>query len=109
MPRQARPSRHTLGSRTRMVMRQLAGRGIRDTRVLVAMRWAPRERFLPPHLGPEAYSDAPLPLDNGQTISQPYVVALMTEPLQPARADRVLDIGTGSGSHAAILAYVQSG
>lgn len=89
-----------------MVMRQLAGRGIRDTRVLAAMRWAPREWFLPPQLGPEAYSDAPLPIGNGQTISQPYVVALMTERLQPARSDRILEIGTGSGYQTAILAYL---
>jgi protein-L-isoaspartate(D-aspartate) O-methyltransferase len=86
-----------------MVMRQLAGRGIRDQRVLAAMRWVPREWFLPPHLAAEAYSDAPLPIGNGQTISQPYVVALMTHELAPRRSDRILEIGTGSGYQTAVL------
>ena len=89
-----------------MVLRQLAGRGIRDPRVLAAMRWAPREWFLPPHLAGDAYSDAPLPIGNGQTISQPYVVALMTERLAPKRTHRILEIGTGSGYQTAILAYL---
>jgi protein-L-isoaspartate(D-aspartate) O-methyltransferase len=89
-----------------MVMRQLAGRGVRDHRVLAAMRWAPREWFLPPHLAGDAYSDAPLPIGSGQTISQPYVVALMTERLQPRRTDRILEIGTGSGYQTAILAHL---
>jgi protein-L-isoaspartate(D-aspartate) O-methyltransferase len=99
----------TFGPRSRMVMRQLAGRGVRDQRVLAAMRWAPREWFLPPHLAADAYSDAPLPIGSGQTISQPYVVALMTEHLQPKRTDRILEIGTGSGYQTAILAYLASG
>src|SRR5881628_1009300 len=106
MPRQARPAPTTREPRTRMVMRQLAGRGIRDERVLAAMRWAPREWFLPPHLATDAYNDAPLPIGNGQTISQPYVVALMTERLEPKRTDRILEIGTGSGYQTAILAYL---
>ena len=89
-----------------MVMRQLAGRGVRNQRVLAAMRWAPREWFLPPHLAGDAYSDAPLPIGSGQTISQPYVVALMTERLAPRRNARILEIGTGSGYQAAILAYL---
>ncbi len=89
-----------------MVMRQLAGRGVRDQRVLAAMRWAPREWFLAPHLAGDAYSDAPLPIGSGQTISQPYVVALMTERLEPKRTDRILEIGTGSGYQTAILAYL---
>lgn len=89
-----------------MVVRQLAGRGVRDQRVLAAMRWAPREWFLPPHLGGDAYTDAPLPIGNGQTISQPYVVALMTERLQPHRRSKLLEIGTGSGYQTAILAYI---
>ena len=92
-----------------MVMRQLAGRGIRDQRVLAAMRWVPREWFLPPHLSGDAYNDAPLPIGNGQTISQPYVVALMTERLQSRRTDRILEIGTGSGYQTAILAFLASG
>jgi len=89
-----------------MVMRQLAGRGVRDQRVLAAMRWAPREWFLPPHLAGDAYDDAPLPIGSGQTISQPYVVALMTERLDPRRTHRILEIGTGSGYQTAILAYL---
>lgn len=89
-----------------MVLRQLAGRGVRDRRVLAAMRWAPREWFLPPHLAGDAYSDAPLPIGSGQTISQPYVVALMTERLQPHRNGRILEIGTGSGYQSAILAFL---
>ncbi len=92
-----------------MVMRQLAGRGIRDQRVLAAMRWVPREWFLPPHLAGDAYSDAPLPIGNGQTISQPYVVALMTHELKPRRTDRVLEIGTGSGYQTAVLARLLPG
>src|SRR5712671_1833143 len=106
MPRQAHPAPETRGPRTRMVMRQLAGRGIRDQRVLAAMRWAPREWFLPPHLAGDAYNDAPLPIGSGQTISQPYVVALMTERLEPRRTHRILEIGTGSGYQTAILAYL---
>ncbi len=92
-----------------MVMRHLAGRGVQDQRVLTAMRWAPREWFLPPHLAGDAYTDGPLPIGSGQTISQPYVVALMTERLQPGRTDRILEIGTGSGYQTAILAYLASG
>src|SRR5258705_6419788 len=87
-----------------MVARQLAGRGIRDCRVLAAMAWVPREWFLPPHLASAAYEDAPLPIGSGQTISQPLIVALMTEALAPRRRDRVLEIGTGSGYQTAILA-----
>jgi protein-L-isoaspartate(D-aspartate) O-methyltransferase len=92
-----------------MVMRHLAGRGVQDQRVLAAMRWTPREWFLPPHLARDAYNDGPLPIGNGQTISQPYVVALMTERLQPKRTARILEIGTGSGYQTAILAYLASG
>jgi protein-L-isoaspartate(D-aspartate) O-methyltransferase len=87
-----------------MVASQLASRGIRDCRVLAAMAWLPREWFLPPHLAREAYDDAPLPIGSGQTISQPLIVALMTEALAPRRYDRVLEIGTGSGYQTAILA-----
>jgi len=103
---QAHPAPETRAVRSRMVVRQLAGRGVRNQRVLAAMRWAPREWFLPPQLGADAYSDAPLPIGNGQTISQPYVVALMTERLQPQRRSRILEIGTGSGYQTAILAYL---
>jgi protein-L-isoaspartate(D-aspartate) O-methyltransferase len=89
-----------------MVASQLAGRGIKDRRVLAAMAWVPREWFLPPHLAEEAYDDAPLPIGSGQTISQPYIVALMTAALAPRRGDRVLEIGTGSGYQTAILAHL---
>src|SRR5256885_2223438 len=109
MPRLAQPAADTRGPRTRMVMRQLAGRGVRDQRVLAAMRWAPREWLLPPQLARDAYNDGPLPIGNGQTISQPYIVALMTEELQPRRTDRILEIGTGSGYQTATLAYIASG
>jgi len=88
------------------VASQLAGRGIHDCRVLAAMAWVPREWFLPPHLADEAYEDAPLPIGSGQTISQPYIVALMTEALAPRRGDRVLEIGTGSGYQTAVLAHL---
>lgn len=89
-----------------MVATQLAARGIRDCRVLAAMAWVPREWFLPPHLAPEAYDDAPLPIGSGQTISQPYIVALMTAALAPRRGDRILEIGTGSGYQSAVLAHL---
>jgi protein-L-isoaspartate(D-aspartate) O-methyltransferase len=87
-----------------MIVSQLVNRGIRNRRVLAAMTWVPREWFLPPHLAESAYDDAPLPIGSGQTISQPYVVALMTEALAPLRRARVLEIGTGSGYQTAILA-----
>src|ERR1044071_418817 len=103
-----RPAPESRRARTRRVMRHLAGRGIRDQRVLAAMRWAPREWFLPPHLAGDAYSDGPLPIGSGQTISQPYIVALMTERLAPRRASRILEIGTGSGYQTAILARLAS-
>lgn len=86
-----------------MVATQLANRGIRARRVLATMAATPREWFLPPHLASDAYRDAPLPIGNGQTISQPYIVALMTASLAPGRRDRVLEIGTGSGYQTAIL------
>ncbi len=87
-----------------MIVRQVVNRGLRDRRVLAAMAWTPREWFLPPHLARNAYDDAPLPIGSGQTISQPYIVALMTASLAPRRRDRILEIGTGSGYQTAILA-----
>src|SRR2546429_9458021 len=99
-----RPAPETRRQRRRMVASQLAGRGIHDCRVLAAMAWVPREWFLPPPLASEAYEDAPLPIGSGQTISQPLIVALMTEALAARRRDRVLEIGTGSGYQTAILA-----
>jgi protein-L-isoaspartate(D-aspartate) O-methyltransferase len=92
-------------ARERMVAEQLAARGIHDPRVLAAMRLLPRERFVPPELHLRAYADAPLPIGEGQTISQPYIVALMSQALElPAAGARVLEIGTGSGYQAAVLA-----
>jgi protein-L-isoaspartate(D-aspartate) O-methyltransferase len=92
------------GERRRMVALQIAARGVRDRRVLAAMAGVPRHRFVPASLAEAAYDDAPLPVGSGQTISQPYMVALMTEALALRRRDRVLEIGTGSGYQAAILA-----
>jgi protein-L-isoaspartate(D-aspartate) O-methyltransferase len=93
---------HTL-ARRRMVSAQLLSRGIHDLRVLAAMGSVPRHRFIPPDDLPWAYSDGPLPIGNGQTISQPYIVALMTELLELEPDERVLEIGTGSGYQAAVL------
>jgi protein-L-isoaspartate(D-aspartate) O-methyltransferase len=87
-----------------MVQRQLRERGIIDRRVLAAMVKVPREEFVPPNLRSASYEDRPLPIGYGQTISQPYIVAVMTEQLRPKPSDRVLEIGTGSGYQAAILA-----
>jgi protein-L-isoaspartate(D-aspartate) O-methyltransferase len=89
-----------------MVATQLACRGVHDRRVLAAMAWVPREWFLPPHLADEAYDDGPLPIGSGQTISQPLIVALMTQALAPRRGDRVLEVGTGSGYQTAVLAHI---
>ena len=89
--------------RLEMVERQIASRGVTDRRVLDAMRKVPRERFVPPELIWRAYEDGPLPIGLGQTISQPYIVAYMTELLRTAPHHRVLEIGTGSGYQAAIL------
>jgi protein-L-isoaspartate(D-aspartate) O-methyltransferase len=91
-------------ARERMVTEQLARRGLRDARVLAAMRRVPRHAFVPPALGEHAYDDSPLPIGKRQTISQPYIVALMTEALALRGGERVLEIGTGSGYQAAVLA-----
>jgi protein-L-isoaspartate(D-aspartate) O-methyltransferase len=87
-----------------MVETQIEGRGIRDPAVLRAMRTVPRPRFVPDDGQVQAFSDGPLAIGFGQTISQPYIVALMTELLRPSRAMRVLEIGTGSGYQTAVLA-----
>lgn len=92
--------------RTRMVERDLAGRGIRDPRVLEAMRTVPREHFVAPELREFAYEDSPLPIEEEQTISQPWIVAHMTEALELGDGDRVLEIGTGSGYAAAVLSRI---
>ncbi|TMP98170.1 MAG: protein-L-isoaspartate(D-aspartate) O-methyltransferase [Verrucomicrobia bacterium] len=94
-----------LGSeRQRMVQEQLMSRGVRDERVLAAMNKVPREEFVPQDSRAASYTDQPLPIGYGQTISQPYIVAFMTEQLRPKPSDRVLEVGTGSGYQAAILA-----
>ena len=89
-----------------MVERQLARRGIRDPLVLEAMRVVPREAFVPEASRHEAYEDRPLPIGEDQTISQPYVVALMIEALSLGAADRVLEVGAGSGYAAAVLGRI---
>jgi len=90
--------------RSRMVDRQLRARGIRSEAVLDAMATVPREKFLPPGRSGEAYRDQALPISHGQTISQPYMVAVMTEALDLSPGARVLEIGTGSGYQTAVLA-----
>jgi len=94
-------------SRRRLMVRQdIAGRGISDPKVLKALRTVPRHRFVPPAYRRQAYADHPLPIGEGQTISQPYVVALMTEALELRGEERVLEIGTGSGYQAAVLSEI---
>ena len=87
-----------------MVRRQIERRGVRDPRVLAAMRSVPRHRFVSRTLAGDAYQDHPLPIASGQTISQPYIVALMAEAAAIEPGDRVLEVGTGSGYGAAVLA-----
>jgi protein-L-isoaspartate(D-aspartate) O-methyltransferase len=96
----------SLDARERMVSLQLQRRGIRDERVLEAFRSVPREEFLPQRLREFAYEDAPLPIAEGQTISQPYIVALTVEALGLRGGERVLEVGTGSGYAAAILSRI---
>lgn len=91
-----------------MVQRQLIPRGINDQRVLAAMAKVPREEFVAPESRTASYEDGPLPIGYDQTISQPYVVAFMTQQLRPQPGDRVLEVGTGSGYQAAILGELVS-
>ena len=91
-------------ARQRMVETQIAARGVRDEGVLEAMRKVPRHLFVDEALRDQAYSDHPLPIAENQTISQPYIVALMTESLELHGADKVLELGTGSGYQTAVLA-----
>ena len=92
--------------RARMVDEQLLSRGVRSPAVLAAMRSVPRHLFVPPDEIAWAYADGPLPIGQGQTISQPYIVALMTELLDPQPSDRVLEVGSGSGYQTAVLAQL---
>ena len=96
----------TARARERMVDDQIAARGITDTAVLAAMREVPRHRFIPGDQAANAYEDHPLPIGYDQTISQPYIVAYMTQALGLAPSDRVLEIGTGSGYQAAVLGEI---
>lgn len=93
-------------AREAMVCTQLADRGIRDQRVLDAMRAVPRHEFVPEEFRQDAYEDHPLPIGEGQTISQPYIVAAMLERLELRPADRVLEVGTGSGYVSALLSVL---
>lgn len=93
-------------ARLAMVKDQIEARGIRDSNVLRALRRVPRHQFVPPEMVPHAYEDRPLPVGHGQTISQPYIVAFMTGALEVGPEDRVLEIGTGSGYQAAVLALI---
>lgn len=93
-------------ARLRMVRDQIEARGIRSAGLLEAMRKVPRHLFVPPHLAEFAYLDTPLPIESGQTISQPFIVALMIEVVAPRPSDRALEIGTGSGYGAAVLAQL---
>jgi protein-L-isoaspartate(D-aspartate) O-methyltransferase len=90
--------------RLEMVATQIEGRGVKDKAVLAALRKIPRHRFVPAMWQGRAYTDGPLPIGEGQTISQPYIVGWMTELIEPAKKMRVLEIGTGSGYQAAVLA-----
>lgn len=92
--------------RERMVRVQIADRGITDTAILAAMRKVPRHQFIPSDYVREAYGDNPVPIGHGQTISQPYIVAFMTEAVWPAKNKTALEVGTGSGYQAAILAEI---
>jgi protein-L-isoaspartate(D-aspartate) O-methyltransferase len=104
----AAPVSNFAAQRQLMVQQQLMTRGINDERVLAAMAKVPREEFVAPESRVASYEDGPLPIGYGQTISQPYVVAFMTEQLRPKPSDRVLEVGTGSGYQAAILAELVS-
>jgi len=97
------PAVDLASERQRMVQEQLMSRGVHDGRVLAAISKVPREEFVPRDSRAASYTDQPLPIGYGQTISQPYIVAFMTEQLHPSSGDRVLEIGTGSGYQAAIL------
>jgi protein-L-isoaspartate(D-aspartate) O-methyltransferase len=102
-PGAGKPSDHVAARKIRLLM-ELRREGIQDTRVLAALERVPRERFVAPAFQDQAYANRALPIASGQTVSQPYVVALMTEAARIGPADRVLEVGTGSGYQAAVLA-----
>ncbi|MCX7973623.1 MAG: protein-L-isoaspartate(D-aspartate) O-methyltransferase [Candidatus Aminicenantes bacterium] len=93
-------------SREKMVETQIVSRGIKDERVIAAMKKVPRHLFVPVEMIDYAYNDEPVPIGEGQTISQPYIVAYMTEALNLKKEDKVLEVGTGSGYQTAILAEI---
>ncbi|MGC9453021.1 MAG: protein-L-isoaspartate(D-aspartate) O-methyltransferase [Oceanipulchritudo sp.] len=93
-------------ARESMVRHQIEDRGVKDKEVLAAMRSVPRHELVPASLSAHAYDDRPLPIGHGQTISQPYIVALMTELLELVKSGKVLEVGTGSGYQAAVLAEI---
>ena len=93
-------------ARDSMVVSQIIARGVRDARTLQALREVPRHRFVPPALVTQAYDDHPLPIGHGQTISQPYIVAFMTEALGLKGGETVLEVGAGSGYQSAVLARI---
>jgi len=101
-----RTTRESSHERERMVAEQIAARGVSDRLVLDAMRAVPREDFVPEDLAESAYEDGPLPIGHAQTISQPYIVAVMTAAARVRPGDRVLEIGTGSGYAAAVLSKI---
>lgn len=100
------PQRDYLDERMAMVKYQIQQRGVRDAKTLEAMRKVPRHQFIPEKIVQSAYQDSPLPIGHGQTISQPYIVAYMTEVLQLDENDIALEVGTGSGYQAAILSEI---
>jgi protein-L-isoaspartate(D-aspartate) O-methyltransferase len=102
----SQPDDDRADERNEMVRGQLERRGIADARVLAAMRRVPRHRFVPAQLAAHAYDDRPLPIGHGATISQPYIVAFMTQLARVEPGARVLDVGTGSGYQAAVLAQM---
>jgi protein-L-isoaspartate(D-aspartate) O-methyltransferase len=108
-PATAPQSRDFAIERQRLVQEQLMARGIHDERVLAVMSKVPREEFVPQDARSESYTDGPLSIGHGQTISQPYIVALMTEQLRLKPSDRVLEVGTGSGYQTAVLAELVTG
>lgn len=106
VPDRAAAFRERAQERDRMVKDQLESRDVDDPKVLAAMRKVPRHAFVPEDVAGRAYEDRPLPIGSGQTISQPYIVAFMTQAGQPKPTDKCLEIGTGSGYQAAVLAEV---